>query len=267
MNKLTVFGGGGFIGSNIISQAKKFGYEAHRGNWDNIQKGEIFGDIIYCLGEGNCNKPYEVLSSHLTILQEILKNTKFKRITYVSSTRVYLANDKSHEDTDVDLVCSDERKLFNLVKLTAEALLEKSGVDFRIVRPSNVYGTAVNSPLFLPSIVRDAIIKKEVDMYVPPHYSKDYVHVDDVVCLTLAITKNSEFVRYNIASGRNTSAYEIANILESETNCKINWHGSNNCDSFPLTEINRVVDEYDYKPKVATELIADMIKNFRKELI
>ncbi|WP_337242221.1 NAD-dependent epimerase/dehydratase family protein, partial [Proteus faecis] len=74
---------------------------------------------------------------------------------------------------------SDNRRLFNITKLAAEEICLKSNKNITIIRPSNVYGTAINSSLFLPSIVRDAIQKKEINMFVSPEYSKDYISVND----------------------------------------------------------------------------------------
>lgn len=266
MNKLTVFGGNGFIGSRIMELSTEHGYEAVRGDWKNLSFTEDMGDIVYCLGVGDCGKPYDVINSHLNILQEILIHATFRRITYVSSTRVYMAGNNASENSAVKVIDKDDRKLFNLVKLTAEAMLEKSSCDYRIVRPSNVFGTALNSPLFLPSIIRDAIQKNEVNMFVPHEYEKDYVYVDDVASMILKITKNSKKHKYNIASGENTSAIEIATILQKETDCKVNWHKSDCDDEFPVTDINAIKKEFGFSPHMAKDLIALMIENFKTKL-
>ncbi|MEW4365153.1 NAD-dependent epimerase/dehydratase family protein [Aliikangiella maris] len=117
----------------------------------------------------------------------------------------------------------NSRKLFNLLKLSAEAFIEQSLLDYQIVRPSNVFGCVLKSPLFLPSIVRDVTLKKQVTMFVNPEYAKDYNHIDDAVKLILQITCYGQQKVYNIASGKNISAQTIAAILQQETNCQIVW--------------------------------------------
>lgn len=265
--KLTVFGGGGFIGSAIMKAASDYGYSAVRGDWENISFNDDLGDVIYCLGVGDCNKPDDVINSHLRILQEIVNKAKFSRITYVSSTRVYMGAEHSKESQILNILPDDNRKLFNLAKLLAEAYLEASGVNYRIIRPSNVFGTAINSPLFLPSIVRDAVIKNKVDMYVTPDYSKDYVFVDDVAKLAIRITKSSKHSIYNIASGKNVSAKEIASILQEKSGCSIDWHKCSNTDKFPLTDISLIGDEFSFEPKLVEDLLGDMLTSFKKELL
>lgn len=264
--KLTVFGGGGFIGSAIMNAASEYGYNSVRGDWQNILLDEDMGDIIFCLGVGDCSRPDDVLNSHLFILTEIVSKARFDRITYVSSTRVYMGAEGSKENSSLNIIPTDNRKLFNLSKLTAESYLEASGVDYRIVRPSNVYGSALQSPLFLPSIVRDAVLKGEVDMYVSPNYSKDYVYVDDVVDMTLKITKDSQSVVYNLASGENVSAASIASILKEKSNCSINWHDSNCTDIFPLTDISKIKKEFHHEPHLVENLLEKMIESFKREL-
>ena len=265
--KLTVFGGGGFIGSAIMNAASEYGYNAVRGDWQNIPSNEDMGDVIFCLGVGDCSRPDDVLNSHLFILTEIVSNARFDRITYVSSTRVYMGAKGSQEDSSLNITPTDNRKLFNLSKLTAESYLEASGVNYRIVRPSNVYGSALQSPLFLPSIVRDAVVKGEVNMYVTPNYSKDYVYVDDVVDMTLKITKDSQSVIYNIASGENVSAASIASILKDKSSCTINWHNSNCLDVFPQTDISKIKKEFRYVPLLVENSLEKMIDTFKRELL
>ena len=266
IKKLTVFGGGGFIGSNIMNKASAYGYNVSKGNWKNLSFNEDLGDIIFCLGVGDCSRPSDVLNSHLFILSEIVSKARFNRLTYVSSSRVYLNSNCSSEDTSCTITNSDNRRLFNLVKLAAESYLEASGVNYRIVRPSNVYGNALKSPLFLPSLVRDSILKGEVNMYVPPNYSKDYVFVDDVADLILNITKKSQDVIYNIASGENICASSIAKILEDRTGCNIIWNDSACSDVFPLTDITKITNEFQFKPQLLENSLEKMIECFRLKL-
>jgi len=266
VKRLTVFGAGGFIGRSVLGLAADYGYDAVRGDWRDLPLDENMGDIVYCLGVGDCAKPNQVLESHLIILKEIVSKGVFDRLTYVSSTRLYMGNDSSSENSELKILPKDNRKLFNLIKLSAEAYLECSGVNYRVVRLSNVFGCAINSPLFLPSIVRDAVLKKEVHMYVPADYSKDYVLVDDVARLTLQITKSSKRKTYNIASGENVSAESISVILKRNTDCSIIWHESSNSDIFPVTDISYIVNEFSFQPHKVVNLLDQMISDFKQEL-
>lgn len=265
--KLTVFGGGGFIGSSIISKANEYGYNAVRADWRNMPTDENMGDIIYCLGVGDCKRPDDVINSHLSLLQQIVTNGNFNRLTYISSTRLYMGGAQSNENSNLCILPDDNRKLFNLAKMSAEAYLETSSIDYRIIRPSNVFGCAINSPLFLPSIVRDAVLKGEVNMYVPPDYAKDYVLVDDVSRLSLEITKLSLNPIYNVASGENISAQQIADILINITGCSVNWHDSECTDIFPITDITLVKQEYSFRPSLVGNLLGEMCNSFKQKLL
>ncbi|MCC9213027.1 hypothetical protein LOK03_08040 [Escherichia coli] len=58
------------------------------------------------------------------------------------------------ENADLLICHNDNRKLFNLMKLAAEEICRLSKRNVIIVRPSNVYGLALNSKLFLPQIIK-----------------------------------------------------------------------------------------------------------------
>jgi nucleoside-diphosphate-sugar epimerase len=154
---------------------------------------------------------------------------------------------------------NDKRRLFNLTKLVAEELCLRCESNTVVVRPSNVYGTAIHSQLFLPSITRDAVNKKNVDMYVTPSYAKDYVSVKDVAEVIYLISKGAKKKIYNIASGINTRADEIAKLLEQYSGCEISWHQGVMDDFFPVTDISRIEDEFNFKPRNLSEDIQSMI--------
>lgn len=271
MSLYTVLGGKGFIGKEIVSLLLKNNMEVFVPERGDDLYSKNLGIVIYCIGAGDCvNKPFDVLESNTTLLSNILQNSKFDKIVYISSTRLYMNNNSSGENDDLLISNNDPRKLFNLTKMAGEDLCLKSKRDAIIVRPSNVYGLALNSPLFLPKITRDAIEKKVVNMFVSQEYEKDYVSVNDVSQSILELSQMKEAVGeiFNIASGYNTSALSISNILEEKTGCEIKWNTPYPLkEIFPVTEISKLGNILkSYKPRSVLEDLAIMIDEFKSEI-
>ena len=167
------------------------------------------------------------------------------------------------------ILFNDDRRLFNLTKLVSEELCLLSKKDIIIVRPSNVYGMALNSNLYLPSIIRNAILNKHVDMYVSKNYAKDYVSVHDVAeaIYSLTLVKNLNDKVFNLASGVNTSSSEIANMLKKYTDCKVIWHTTKNEDDvFPVTKIDLINQYIDFSPKNVLEDLPKMISQYKEAI-
>lgn len=240
LRTFTIIGGNGFIGSEITKKLSLRGYNVFIPQKDDARLwNKELGTIIYCAGHGDCkNNPLKVLDSNTTLVARLLAEANFTRFIYLSSTRVYMGNETGSEQDDLRVLNNDNRRLFNLTKLVTEELLLLSNKDVVILRPSNVYGVAIDSPLFLPAITRNAITTGKIDMYVSPDYAKDYVSVDSVAEMTIAIAlkdviKNKIF---NLAAGYNVKASEIANVLQAETGCIVNWHSINSSiEIFPVT--------------------------------
>ncbi|MEZ9107098.1 NAD-dependent epimerase/dehydratase family protein [Vibrio cyclitrophicus] len=265
MSLYTVFGGTGFIGSEFVKKLEEQGHKVeviNRKTADFLDR--ELGVVIYAAGFGDCtNNCYNVLDANLTLLANILENANFEKLIYLSSTRVYLNQEYTNEDGNLNISINDSRRLFNLTKIAAEEMCQLSKKDVLIIRPSNVYGLAINSPLFLPSIVRNALINNSIDMYVTRNYSKDYIFVGDVVKYTLDLLDKGAKGVFNLASGKNTSAKEIADIIVDKTNCNVNWLVDEDIDIFHEIDISKVNKNLDYRPNNVIDDLDKMIINFR----
>lgn len=263
--KYTVIGGNGFIGGEIVNLLKENGENVNVPVRD-CQKifNSDLGIVIFAAGNGDCvQRPFDVFNSNTRLLADILERAEFTQLVYISSTRVYMAQESSSEDSNVTICNNDKRRLFNLTKLVSEELCLRSEKNTVIVRPSNVYGTAINSKLFLPSITRDAVNKKTVNMYVTPSYSKDYVSVKDVAEVIYKISFGCRQKIYNIASGINTTAQEIADLLQLYSHCNVVWHPGCMDDHFPITDISSIKDEFGFEPRNLSDDIYSMIMSLK----
>ena len=270
MSLFTIFGGKGFIGSEFVKVLENQGNDVFIPERDDTSIYEIdLGTVIYCAGYGDCQKdPFNVLHANVTLLSSLLEKAVFDKLVYMSSTRVYMNQNDSFENCNLTICNDDNRKLFNLTKLVSEELCLKSDRNCLIIRASNVYGLALNSPLFLPSIIKDAITKKEINMYVTPFYGKDYISVDDFVAATLSIIrsnlKKSEVI--NIAAGFNVDAKKIAELLVRETGCKVNWLVDKDVEKFEPISIEKLKKHILFKPSSVIDDMEIMIEKFRSNV-
>jgi len=76
-------------------------------------------------------------------------------------------------------------------KIAAEAFAfafnSSYGLDIRIIRPSAVYGLAMQWPIYIKPMVEGAVRDKPVRLPAGGSFPRDYTHVHDVVGLTLAV--------------------------------------------------------------------------------
>lgn len=267
---ITIVGGTGFVGTHLVAELKRNNIVFQLLNRDTDVTLDLnLGKVVYCAGYGGCDQdPFNVLHANAVLLGKLLKDFTIEKIIYLSSTRVYLGGEYSTENSDITIVQSDSRKLFNLSKIVAEELIIKSKVPFVILRPSNIYGDAFESPLFLPSIVRDSLIKGEVRMFITPDYSKDYVSVFDLVkAITISLSNTDiQNLTVNVASGENVSAKQIADSLIQETNCKVIWRGKVTDDVFPETDITLMQNVFEIMPRKVLDDLPKMISSFKEKL-
>ncbi|XUV83308.1 NAD-dependent epimerase/dehydratase family protein [Enterobacter sp. TMH.L2] len=264
----TVIGGRGFIGSEIVEnlQAKGESVVVPQRDDSSLFNSEL-GIVIYAAGNGDCvNAPFDVYESNTKLLAALLEKANFQKFIYISSTRLYMEQEGASESDDLTVCTNDNRRLFNLTKLVSEELCLKSSRDTIIVRPSNVYGLALKSKLFLPSIIRNSISNHHIDMYVAPEYAKDYVAVSDVAEIIYQISCRSKHNIYNIASGANTTAADIAGLISDKTGCTIQWHEGFKGEYFPPTDNSRTVSEYSHVYRNVLADIEIMIDNFKKNM-
>ncbi len=105
-------------------------------------------------------------------------------------------------------------------------------------------------------------------MYITPNYSKDYIFVGDLLEAIYTVSMKDTLTSnvYNVASGRNTKASDIADVINYKNGAKIKWHNVSHEDIFPITDISRISKEIEWKPRDVLEDIGHMIDSFTGNL-
>ncbi len=267
--KFTVFGSKGFIGSNLVTYLENNGHECFTPDIrvDDVSS-QSLGHVIYTIGVPDFkNRIFDSIEAHVCLLQNLLKNNNFDSFLYLSGTRLYQHNQSTKETDPIIVHPFEINDLYNISKALGDCLcLSINNPKIRTVRLSNVSGNNFNSTLFLPSIIRDSILKKKIVLNSSLKSEKDYIHIDDVVKLLSQISLRGHSRIYNIASGKNTTNKEIISKLSEITQCKVKVMDNAPLYSFPTISIEQITTEFDFKPTSVVDTIEDMITNFRNYL-
>ena len=178
------------------------------------------------------DKPLEDIDSNakstLFILEKIRKNNpKCKFI--LGSTFIVIGKPKKlpvNEDSECNpttiyganrLASENYCKIFHRVY----------GIDARIFRITNSFGPREqiipkkNAGNFL---INEALQKNKITIFNEGKFFRDLIYISDVISgIKKIIKKGKAGNLYWIASGKKTWFYELASILQKETNCKIKY--------------------------------------------
>jgi len=261
--EFTIFGADGFIGSNLVKhlESQKIKCNVMNAN-DQKTFDKPLGHVIYAIGITSDfrKRPLETVKAHVCLLEDVLEKARFDSFLYLSSTRIYINSSSTKEEKPLlvePLVFTD---IFNISKIMGESIcFSFDNKNIRVVRLSNVVGNNPGSDDFLPSIIKDAISKKNLILHTTSSSEKDYVHIDDVVKILPKISQMGKHTIYNIASGENTKVKEIIDEIKKITDCQVHFAPDAIEQSFPEINIRRVKEEFDFKPSHFLNKLKDII--------
>lgn len=265
---ITVLGGRGFIGRNLIRHFKKVGEEV-----STSEPSELLGDrknhghIIYCIGltADFRSRPYATMEAHIGLLTEILKNSEFESFTYLSSTRLYQGAGDTYESELITVDPKNPSDLYNISKLAGESLCLNCGKDnVRIARLSNVVGYDETAENFLQSVIKEALSGRIV-LKANPGSEKDFITMRDTVSLLHKISTQGQEPIYNIASGVNTKFMDILDKLSEITGCKIEVDKDADYQLFPPINTDRIQSEFSFAPQSILETLPDLVKEYSQD--
>lgn len=219
MNKISVYGGTGFIGGTFCNLFPDKVIKVPREERTPFSK-----NILYFISTTTNYNVFDSLTldinTNLNILMEVLTHCKNNNITfnYVSSGFVYGNDIIDAKETDTP----DPRGFYSITKRTAEQLIisfcETFECKYRIFRLANVYGTdktispKKNALGFLINKLKN---NEDIQMYDGGKVLRDYMHVDDYCLAMMHLIENSKTNEiYNIASGQSRMFCDIIDIAK-----------------------------------------------------
>lgn len=264
--RFTIFGSTGFIGSHLVDHLKRSGIDCLAAHRDFVIDEQNLGHVINCVGltADFRNRPIDTVEAHVSFVARFLARARFDSFLYLSSTRVYRGARCTDESTAMQVAPIDPDDLYNLSKMTGESLcLSITNPAIRVVRLSNVYGADLQSNNFLASIIRSAVQTGTVNIRNGRAAQKDYISIGDVVRVIPEISIRGKSRLYNVASGYNVDNASLAKMLQTQTGCKVLFSGSADSAVFPQIRINKIIEEFQFRPTRLENDFASLVRCFQ----
>jgi len=262
--KILITGGGGFIGSSLVVNLSKFHeivcldhgkrypqlkklvnsnvelVEGDVANSDVIKKIMKDVDIIIHLagGGGNTACMKDIKNAIMThaygtcnLIKEA-KNYKVEHIIFSSSVSVYTLM-KQRPIPFIEDITLEPGDLYGALKVFAENQIKNSGINYTILRFSNVYGYGVGIIEtqiggVIGNFIKAACGGEDINIFGTGQQRIDFININDVVKCVEMILKNPKAYNeiFNVGSGYlyriEDLANEIANFAERIYKQKIN---------------------------------------------
>ena len=267
--KFTVIGASGFIGSALVDALRASGMAVHApARGQELADAEL-GHVIFAAGvtADFRTRPFDAVEANTTLPSELLRDGRFDSFLYLSSARIYRNATEGSESADISVNPADAEQLYDLTKLTGEAVCRASGrPGVRVARLSNVVGNNFNSNTFVGQIVKDACTDGHVALRSSLDSSKDYVLLADVVAVLPRIAVEGTSFCYNVASGVNlTHEAVLAEVLRAS------GATSSVLESAPRSistavDISRIAGEFSFKPSPVLPAIGELVNEYRKTM-
>jgi UDP-glucose 4-epimerase len=176
-----------------------------------------------------------------------------KKFIFASSVTVY--GDQQYfplkEDHPVN-----PRDNYSYLKLVGEYLCRmfnySYGTPYLIIRLANSYGPGQGEDYLIPSLIRQALQNRVIELW-DPRPIRDFIYVDDTVdaIVTVALSQNLVNDIVNIGSGKGTSTIELANLIAEITNAEVrDVHKRQDVPLRLVPDITKITSLTEWKPKV-----------------
>lgn len=220
MARYTVIGASGFVGARLVERLQADGHDVFApARGDEAVFTADLGRVAYCAGltADYLARPFDTVEAHVALIARVLERSRFDRLVYLSSTRLYdwAGPEGGREDEPLSLTPSEPRHLYDLSKGLGENLcLTQSGGRAAVARLACVWDWAEGAPGFLSEWMRAARRSRTLSFDSSTAYVRDYVHLDDTVAALRAMLDQGAGGIVNVATGENVSNGELAEVFE-----------------------------------------------------
>lgn len=264
----TVLGAGGFVGARLVAILRQQGHRVHAPARDDASWLEQdLGHVFYCIGLTNdyYARPFDTVEAHTSLLARLLRDGRFERLIYLSSTRLYdsFSGAVAEESAVLQLDPANPRHLYDLSKALGENLcLTQAGGRACVARLSCVYSDRLEEGGFLAQVLPPAAAGQNLTLDSSPHFARDYVHIDDVVSLLQALLQGGQPAIYNVAAGNNTSNAELFGALQQLTGVQVTCTRQER-QTAPRISIDRATQAFGLRPRPLLERLPSMLAQLK----
>ncbi|MBX6323994.1 MAG: NAD(P)-dependent oxidoreductase [Rhodospirillaceae bacterium] len=251
--RFTVIGASGFIGRHLAAHLRARGLSCRtpeRGAPALLD--EAHEHVVYCAGytADFLADPAATVEAHVGLLTDLLRRGRFATLTYLSSTRLYdFTDDPAREDARLRLSPHLPRNLFDLSKALGESLCIHAGrAGVRAVRLASVYADAPDGDGFLHAVIRAARSGRDARFDVAPDTARDYIHVEDVCRLLVAVAERGRRPIYNLAAGVNIANAALFEAVQRLCGVRLEATRPPAGMPAPRIDITAIVEDFGLRP-------------------
>lgn len=266
---ITVLGGTGFIGGNLLRHAMTLGYDCLApGKGDPAVFQQDLGHVFYSIGltADFRTRPLETVEAHVCLLRKLIEKGNFTSLTYLSSTRLYAGASSTAESATLRVNPNESGDLYNISKLMGESLCLHCGRGgFKVARLSNIVGLRPDPDIFIDQLLEEGYRNGHVALRTSLDSQKDYLYIDDAVKLLLRIGLSGERGIFNVASGEGVSNREIAGYLEREMGFKVSVASGAARWDFSAIDVGRVRSLFEFSPQPFSLYFPKFLQTYRQK--
>lgn len=274
VRKATLIGGNGYVGRHLLARLLRDGWACWVPQRDDLKlMHRDLGHVFYCAGltADYAERPFDTVEAHTSLLNQVLRDTTYSSLVYLSSTRLYdaLGNATATELSPLTLDPNNPRHVYDLSKALGESLCRVAANGrARVARLSCVWGGDHGSEGFLPELMRGVVTAckqqgkhARLPVNSSPHFKRDYVHIDDVVDGLMALAQAPDFGIFNVAGGRNISNTELFDCVFEASGCKVEPTSDRPSPSLPRISIERMAQTFGWTPTDALQRLGMQFKS------